>query len=293
MASSNIKLFDENKGNMLNDTEFNISTQRLNGLQAGVASSQLQNKAMYQASLIAYAIAQLMLANGKNANDTDAVSTFVNNLLASIVQKVADKATKQDITDGTVGKWISSELLKSNNEDVASTYLKLAGGTMLGNLLLNADPTSALQAVTKRYVDNNFAKIQTGSYTGTGTSGQSNPCSLTFNFVPKFVFLYMAYSKTGWSSSELSFTRYVVQPWMLSMDDLMTNYADSKYKGNGRFKFQNEFESTSKSCIMYAKKSSDGKTLTWYADDAQCQLNQNAIDSTSDQEIVYRWIAIG
>ena len=56
MASSNIKLFDENKGNMLNDTEFNISTQRLNGLQAGVASSQLQNKAMYQASLMAYAI---------------------------------------------------------------------------------------------------------------------------------------------------------------------------------------------------------------------------------------------
>ena len=189
MASSNIKLFDENKGNMLNDTEFNISTQRLNGLQTGVASSQLQNKAMYQASLIAYAIAQLMLANGKNANDTDAVSTFVNNLLASIVQKVADKATKQDVEAGTVGKWISSELFKSNNEDIASTYLKLAGGTMLGNLLLNADPTSALQAVTKRYVDNNFAKIQTGSYTGTGTYGQSNPCSLTFNFTPKVVMI--------------------------------------------------------------------------------------------------------
>ena len=191
MASSNIKLFDENKGNMLNDTEFNISTQRLNGLQTGVASSQLQNKAMYQASLMAYAIAQLMLANGQNANDTDAVSTFVNNLLASIVQKVADKATKQDITDGIAGKWISSELFKSNNEDIANAYLKLAGGTMLGNLFLNADPTSALQAATKRYVDNNFAKIQTGSYTGTGTSGQSNPCSLTFNFVPKFVLIIL------------------------------------------------------------------------------------------------------
>ena len=104
MASSNIKLFDENKGNMLNDTEFNISTQRLNGLQTGVASSQLQNKAMYQASLMAYAIAQLMLANGQNANDTDAVSTFVNNLSASIVQKKLDKATKQDVVDGTIGK---------------------------------------------------------------------------------------------------------------------------------------------------------------------------------------------
>lgn len=29
--------------------------------------------------------------------------------------------------------------------------------------------------------------IATGSYTGTGTYGQSNPCSLTFNFQPKIV----------------------------------------------------------------------------------------------------------
>ena len=156
MASSNIKLFDENKGNMLNDTEFNISTQRLNGLQTGVASSQLQNKAMYQASLMAYSIAQLMLANGKNANDTDAVSTFVNNLLASIVQKVADKATEQDVVDGVVGKWISSELLKSNNEEL------------------------------KRYVGGNYVKLAFGTYVGTGTHGESNPVTVTFPFPIKF-----------------------------------------------------------------------------------------------------------
>lgn len=30
-------------------------------------------------------------------------------------------------------------------------------------------------------------KIATGSYTGTGTYGSSNPCSLTFSFVPKLV----------------------------------------------------------------------------------------------------------
>ena len=31
------------------------------------------------------------------------------------------------------------------------------------------------------------AKVQTGSYVGTGTYGASNPCSLTFDFVPKFL----------------------------------------------------------------------------------------------------------
>ena len=190
MASSNIKLFDENKGNMLTDTEYNISTQRLNGLQTGIASSQLQNKAMYQASLMAYAIAQLMLANGKNANDADAVSTFVNNLLASIVQKVADKATKQDIEAGTIGKWISSELLKSNNEDIASAYLKLAGGTMTGDLFLNADPTQALQAATKQYADKNFIKMQVLTRAGQSTKATAGGVTVTFNFEPKFLIAF-------------------------------------------------------------------------------------------------------
>ena len=36
------------------------------------------------------------------------------------------------------------------------------------------------------------AKIQTGSYVGTGTYGQDNPCSLTFDFEPKFVCIIMS-----------------------------------------------------------------------------------------------------
>lgn len=114
MASSNIKLFDENKGNMLTDTEFNISNQRLNGLQTGVASSQLQNKAMYQVSLVAYAIAQVMMQNGMNANDTDAVSAFVANLSGAILQKVYDIATTAEAQAGVAtGKWMSPALVKA------------------------------------------------------------------------------------------------------------------------------------------------------------------------------------
>ena len=179
MASSNIKLFDENKGNMLSDTEFNISTQRLNGLQTGVASSQLQNKAMYQASLMAYAIAQLMLANGQNANDTDAVSTFVNNLSASIVQKKLDKATKQDVEAGTVGKWISSELLKSNNEVIDAKKA-------------NVDDLTALAVSINAALGSGGynCRIICGSYTGTGTYGSGNPNSLTTGFKPILVFVH-------------------------------------------------------------------------------------------------------
>ena len=35
------------------------------------------------------------------------------------------------------------------------------------------------------------AKIQTGSYVGTGTYGASNPCSLTFDFEPTLVWIYL------------------------------------------------------------------------------------------------------
>ena len=101
MASTNFKLFDENKTNMMSDTEYNINTQRLNGVQAGIASSQLQNKTLYQTSLMSYALAQIMNQNGIDANDTAAVSAFVNGLSDTLVQKVLDKATEQMAIAGT------------------------------------------------------------------------------------------------------------------------------------------------------------------------------------------------
>ena len=58
-----------------------------------------------------------------------------------------------------------------------------AGKTTLSAL------ASALQSVR------GYAKIQTGSYVGTGTYGADNPCSLTFAFRPEFV---MVSSSLGW-----------------------------------------------------------------------------------------------
>lgn len=101
MATSNIKLFDQNKQNMLSDIDYENNSQRKNGVTTGVASSELHNKQSYQTALVAYAIAQVMLANGYNANDSDAVSTFVNNLSNTMLQKVLDKATTAQAQAGT------------------------------------------------------------------------------------------------------------------------------------------------------------------------------------------------
>ena len=113
MATNNIKIFDQNKANMLTDEAYNTSTQRLNGVQQGIASSQLQNKTLYQVSLVAYAIGQMMQANGLNASDADAVSTFAGNLSSTIVQKILDKADTTEAKNFTVNdKFITPQTWK-------------------------------------------------------------------------------------------------------------------------------------------------------------------------------------
>ena len=157
MPTNNFKLFDENKANLLTDTEYGNSTQRLNGVQTGVASSQLNNKFAYQVSLVAYAIAQLMNANGLDASDTLAVSAFVGNLQGAILQKVADKATSAEAAAGVLSnKYITPETMKA-------AALLLSGGVMNGildmgnNRITNlGTPTADSDAVTKGYVDGNL-----------------------------------------------------------------------------------------------------------------------------------------
>lgn len=51
----------------------------------------------------------------------------------------------------------------------------------------------------------NAAKIATGSYVGTGTYGASNPCSLTFDFVPRFVLIIEDYQVITFSEFINSF----------------------------------------------------------------------------------------
>ena len=62
----------------------------------------------------------------------------------------------------------SGQLYKLANTDQAENdvrYVIKSGDTMTGNLILNADPTLALQATTKQYVDPSFvtASVSTGS----------------------------------------------------------------------------------------------------------------------------------
>ena len=155
MPTNNILLFDQNKGNMLNDSAYNTNQQRLNGVQSGIASSQLQNKFQYQVSLVAYAIASIMYNNGMDANDADAVSAFVSNMSNTLVQKVLDKASTQEAQAGTVDtKWMSPSLVKAAIDFTLSHDLTISGNTTFSGTVSGPTPTSASHLATKGYVDN-------------------------------------------------------------------------------------------------------------------------------------------
>lgn len=112
----------------------------------------------------------------------------------------------------------------------------------------------------------NAPKIATGSYTGTGTYGASNPNSLTFDFVPKMLFILES-SKDG----RPIFSIFCTWPEALS-----SSYAHYGYTAL-----------TSALTITGTKAFAKftGTTFSWYAtDSARNQMNSN--------EYNYRYIAI-
>ena len=103
-------------------------------------------------------------------------------------------------------------------------------------------------------------QIQTVSYTGNGGYGSSNPTSVTFNFAPKI--LFMRDSNGG-----------------ITYSPVIMDFLTTSYKEKMGFVYS----------YSHVKKSSDGKTITWYTDSS---VNP-AQDQCNDGGRVYRVVAIG
>lgn len=104
------------------------------------------------------------------------------------------------------------------------------------------------------------ARIQQGSYGGTNACGASNPNTLTFEFVPKFVFI---------SGTRLGYI-YMAEPYVWGN----VEWPIKKFSGN-------TVTVTSNTALV------DGTTLTWYNTDADVGNQLNA------QNEAYTYIAIG
>jgi len=94
------------------------------------------------------------------STSTGATPQFAGNMNSYRIDNKTLKASISAIT----ADYITSTLLAT----ALSAYVAKAGATMTGALTLNADPTTALGAATKQYVDNNAVIILAKGYTHIG-----------------------------------------------------------------------------------------------------------------------------
>lgn len=134
------------------------------------------------------------------------------------------------------------------------------------------------------------AKIQTGSYVGTGTYGAGNPCSLTFDFVPLFVFIpIITYNNViyyfPFSNPEGNYTN-------ATLDIRMTQYIPRLTSTYQKFEgFGASASSGGKSRAQYGRFV--GKTMYWYIySDLTESVDYSAIQ-LNKKDYTYHWMAIG
>ena len=159
-------------------------------------------------------------------------------------------ATNKNITmkqfNGTDYDTLYPKTIASQIPDVYSKTEILTADTLSKyGLTFDKLPNDVFQQI-KTLIDNvqasayAKARIQTGSYVGTGTYGASNPCSLTFDFVPKFL-----YVKSTNSSSAGFFLPH-------TLTNTFKNFAYQGFIQNAAIQSSN----------CYGKM--EGTTLSWY-----------------------------
>lgn len=188
MATNNLKIFDENKGNIMSTEEYGTNSQRLNGVQQGIASSMLQNKTLYQLSLVAYAIGQMMVNNGLDANDDNAVSAFVGNLANTIVQKVVDKASTAEAQAGTdANKFMTPATTRAAINVLKATSSMATAGTDTTHWMT---PALVKQMVDRGINSFNYVKLYDRTFNQTaGEDKTTNLPSTIFNYSDVIIYI--------------------------------------------------------------------------------------------------------
>lgn len=148
--------------------------------------------------------------------------------------------------------------------------MKQWNGTSFDNVLplaYNAKNAEALAGSSigdiQQWVKDNGLLLYTGQYTGTGTYGSRNPTSVTFPFAPSIFFF----------PNQTYFPRGNVFYGMLALN---TAFISSSY-----LKIRTSYDLKD----IYIKKSSDGRTFTWYAESVDDQMNYSGL--------IYFYSAIG
>lgn len=198
----------------------------------------------------------------KQYNGTDYDTLYPETKGSQIITPVpiASGGTNSNTASGAMNNLITalSTITPANNDLIP---FKDASGNTVGKATISS-LASVLQSV------GGYAKIQTGSYVGTGTYGSSNPCSLTFDFVPKFICILQKYYALRVKSNNS--VAFGILLWETGVERFESGY---NLSGSGS--------------IEYTYTNLTGTTFTYYATG---NGGKNFFNETGQ---TYNWIAFG
>lgn len=224
---------------------------------------------------------------------------------ASTVSRSDHVHPAQTTVSGNAGSATKLATARTIRTNLASTSTASFDGTgnvtpgVTGTLPVGNGGTgvTSLSALASALGISGGAKVATGYYVGTGTTGVGNPNSLTFDFAPKVVMI-LDYHLVTLSSGAIDPECYLLT--------FNTNSVTTSSASLYRFAVFTEALTTEfaqgvgfvrglLNPLAYAKKSADGKTIWWYGGTADQQLNTGPVvsGSTVRQEWRYYYLAIG
>jgi hypothetical protein len=187
MANSNFKVFAEAVAalNVVSDAEYATDTQRINGVVPGLASAALHNKLYKQATIMAAALAQVLVEQGQDALDSDyaaLVASLKKSLVLSLNGEKPDKNgnIQKNFVYSVEGKKPDSDGNVSLNID----YLNAM--SFVGSVIItrdNINPGTKIGGTWQLLQSGRYIRSAGDGYAG-GTMGGSDGFTLGVNNLP-------------------------------------------------------------------------------------------------------------
>lgn len=162
MATHNFQIFDESMTDTMTDVDYQSDSQRTNGVIPGVADPLLHNKLYRQCSVMAYAIAQTIVARGYNADDSDPVA------LVNAIQRTFAFSVNGNVP----------------NASGAVTAVRPIDAWPIGSIFITAsssDPATLLGGGTWVQIQGKYLLASSSSYTAGNTYGSMTKTLVTAN----------------------------------------------------------------------------------------------------------------
>lgn len=187
MPNSNFRVFAESVAdlNVESDAEYATDTQRINGVVPGLAPANLHNKLYRQATIMAAALAQVLVEQGQDALDNDyaaLVASLKKSLVLSLNGEKPDKNgnIQKNFVYSVEGKTPDSK----GNVALGIDYLNAF--SFVGSVVItkeNINPGTKLGGTWQLLQSGRYIRTAGDGYAG-GTLGGSETFTLTVNQLP-------------------------------------------------------------------------------------------------------------